>query len=107
MLTAPSKGNNRDKIGPFQVCYVDMSKICIVGTNCPVEPLPFPLLYMKCMHLVHMCVCTQTEVECTCSAIAVYTAATLQPMQCTCSLHYRYTETILPVHSTSVWVNRE
>ncbi len=49
---------------------------------------------------------------------AVYTAATLQAMQCTCSigqqvavylqcmcsLHCSYTETILLVHSTSVWV---
>ena len=34
-----------------------------------------------------------------CQQVAVY-------LQCTCSLHCSYTETILPVHSTSVWATQ-
>ncbi len=38
-----------------------------------------------------------------CSYIAAY-AVYLQYVQCICSLHSRYTETILPIRTTLVWV---
>ncbi len=49
---------------------------------------------------------TQTEVECTCSAMQciLQVHCSLCKWQCTCSVRAAYTAATLPVHSTSVWV---
>ncbi len=70
---------------------------CSIGCSYTIETLQtavytVPTLYIHCIYTVAM--------HLHCQQVAVY-------VQCICSLHCRYTETILPIHSTSVWVGAQ
>ncbi len=90
-----------------------LHRLCSAGCNYTAISLECSCSVQTCYHKRRQCTCS--TIQCTlqlhCSIRSVPAATLLASgsvravfLQCTCSVHCSYTETILPIHSTSVWV---